>query len=246
MSTYAITTQPAPLYNTPNFPHLQPKLEKDTQGLLKSIEIIALPSTKLTVLKTTNNISEVTSTDYPSPTPLYIDNRFLQEVPHQTPERKRTLPSPTHILQFFTSVIGVRYFWGGNWAQGIPEMPHLYPQLTAPEDQDDVLCKGVDCSGLLYQATNGFTPRNTTQLCTYGQELEVDSLRAVQQVVKPLDMLVWPGHVLFVLDTEHFIESLIGHGVIISNLAERYQFLRDKLRTENKPFSLRRWHPHFI
>ncbi len=250
MSTYAIIEGPAPLYNTPNFPHSKKKLERDPQGLLKSIEIVALPSTKFTVInkEAAPSASEVATSDYPSSTPLYIDSRFLHPASFATPERKKELPPPDTILQFLKSVVGARYFWGGNWAEGIPEMSRLYPHLTAPEDQDDVGCKGVDCSGLLYQATNGFTPRNTGQLFTYGKELEVDqnSSSAVQEAVKPLDMMVWRGHVIFVLDRDNFIESVVGRGVIISDFKERYAYFLKKLCDEKKPFSLRRWHPHFL
>ena len=244
MSTYAITKLPAPLYNTP---HFQLKLKKDNQGLLKSIETIALPFTKFTVVKKIDSaVSEVTTTDYPSSTPLYIDSRFLVQAAHETPERKRELPSSDAIIEFLQSVVGVRYFWGGNWAEGIPEMAHFYRDLTLPDD--DVICKGVDCSGLLYQATNGFTPRNTSQLVEYGQALRVnyDSLIDVQKAVKPLDMMVWRGHVIFILDSTQCIESTIGKGVIISDFLPTYTSYRDKLRGENKPFSLRRWHPDFL
>ncbi|MGH2639795.1 MAG: hypothetical protein ACRDF4_11055 [Rhabdochlamydiaceae bacterium] len=249
MSTYATTKLPAPLYNTPNFPHFQSKFERDHQGLLKSVEVIILPGTKLTVIKKVAlHVCEIKTVDYSSSTPLYIDSRFFEQASKETPEREKHLPLPAEIITFLRSTVGVRYFWGGNWAEGIPEMSHFYPQFTSTEDQDDVICKGMDCSGLLYQATNGFTPRNTTQLCRYGQELQIDqnSPSAVQQVVKPLDMMVWKGHVIFALDSDHVIESVVGRGVIISDFIERYSFFLNKLRAEKQPFFLRRWHPHFL
>ena len=248
MSTYAIAIGPVPLYGTPELPHLQPKLDKDHQGLIKSVEVIAFPLTKFVVIKTEDGVSQVTTSDYPSSTPLYVDSRFLRIVPEEPPERKKMLPPVPIILRFLESVIGVRYFWGGNWAGGIPEMSDLYPQLTHPEDQEDRVCKGVDCSGLMYQATNGCTPRNTGQLFTYGQEIDVDqnSVEAVQKVVKPLDIMVWRGHVLCVLDPEHFIESCVGQGVIVSGFTDRYKHFHEKLRAEQKPFSLRRWHPQLL
>ena len=242
MSTYAIAKSPVPLFNTPNIP----QLDKDQQGLIRSIETIALPHTKFSVLRQIlPNTCEVTTVDYPSSTPLYVDSRFLQPAFKETFDRYKTLPPSATILKFMKSVVGVRYFWGGNWAQGIPEMAQLYPNIPV---SDDLLCKGVDCSGLLYQATDGFTPRNTSQLCTYGQKLEVDlkSPEAVQKVVKPLDMMVWKGHVIFVLDSDHFIESVIEQGVVISDFTQRYTYFRDKLAKENKPFTLRRWHPDFL
>jgi cell wall-associated NlpC family hydrolase len=215
MSTYGIAALPTPLFSSPD---------------LKSVEFIALPQTKLTLLKeVAPNIAEATTLEYPSSTPIYVDTRFLEKGDTNTPEREKELPSVDSILNFMTSLVGTRYFWGGNWAEGIPEMELLYPEKPVT---DDLICKGVDCSGLLYQATNGFTPRNTSQLYTYGVALEIP-LRNV----KPLDMMVWPGHVLFVLDANHFIESAGGRGVFISNFQERFAHFKDK------PFSFRRWHP---
>ncbi len=242
MSTYAITKGPAPLYGTPSLPHQQSSLDpaKDHQGLLKQIEIIALPGTKFTVLKELpRNVYEVSTADYPSSTPLYVDSRFLQAASEATPEREKKLPSADSILKFMKSVIGTRYFWGGNWAAGVPEMADLYPQI--PPTDDDLLCKGVDCSGLLYQASDGFTPRNTGQLCNYGSPLDFDF-----ENVKPLDMMVWRGHVIFVLDHDSVIESALGKGVFVSDLKERVNFFREKLLADQKPFFFRRWHPNFL
>lgn len=240
MSTYAITEGPAPLYNTPEFPHHHQTLKTDYQGLLKEVEVVVFPNTKFTIQRhLPNNVSEVTTNDYPSHAPLYIDSRFLKSAPPETPEREKKLPSPEVILNFMRSALGVRYFWGGNWIQGIPEMASFYPQLPP---SDDLICKGTDCSGLLYQATKGYTPRNTSDLLNYGQDLGLDphDAASAQKVVKPLDMIVWNGHVIFVLDPEHTIESFLGHGVIISDFVERYTFFQDK------NFSVRRWHPNFL
>ncbi len=240
MSTYGITEGPAPLYNTPNFPHHQDKLEPDHEGVLIEVEAVVFPNTKFTIKRQLpNNVSEVTTSDYPSSEPLYIDSRFLKAASEETPERERKLPSPETILKFLRSALGVRYFWGGNWIQGIRQMTYFYPQLLL---SDDLICKGTDCSGLLYQATNGFTPRNTSDLMNYGQDLELDPFNAesAQKIVKPLDMIVWKGHVLFVLDSEHTIESALDHGVIISDFKERYAFFQDR------DFTVRRWHPAML
>lgn len=246
MSTHATTKTAAPLYNTPKLSHLQPTLLKDSQGLIKEIEIVALPHTKLTLLEQISpTVYAVATADYPA-SPLYVDSRFLEPAEAKTPERKKKLPSAQSILQSLQSLVGVRYFWGGNWADGIPEMIQFYPHLAPSESLDDIICKGVDCSGLLYQATHGFTPRNTSELCKYGEEISADlsSPAAVQRIVQPLDMMVWKGHVLFVLDSEHWIESAAGLGVTISNFNDRYLHFYHKLQNENKPFTLRRWYPH--
>ena len=219
MSTYARAKKPAPVYST-----IRPDPKK--------LELICFPNTKFTIIKdVTPTIVQVTTQEYPSNDPLYVDRRFLVEASEEAPERVKLLPTAQTILDFMKSKIGTRYLWGGNWSEGIPEMEQYYPDEPLT---DDLLCKGIDCSGLLYQATHGFTPRNTSDLCNYGIQI------SDHREVKPLDMMVWRGHVIFVLDSTHCIESLGGEGVIVSNFAERYNTFFEK------PFTLRRWHPEFL
>lgn len=223
MSTYAIANGPVPVFSTA---HPNPK----------KLELICFPKTKFKVYpEETSTFVKVTTEEYLSTNPLYVDRRFLTSASEETPERTKFLPTAQMILDFMKSRIGTRYLWGGNWTGGIPEMREYYPEEPVT---DDFLCKGIDCSGLLYQATNGFTPRNTADLCKYGIEI------ADPTHVKPLDMMVWKGHVIFILDSTQCIESYGGNdgktGVIVSNFMERYKFF------SNQPFSLRRWHPDFL
>lgn len=244
MSINVVALFPTPLFNTPQFPHHHPTLYpfKNEQGLMKSIETIAFPGTKFTIQKViTPTVVQVTTAEYPYDIPLYADHRFLQQASSNTPERKKSMPSLSTILDFMVSLVGTRYFWGGNWAHGIPQMLEFYPHLVNSADPDDVLCRGVDCSGLLYQATNGMTPRNTSQLTQYGQEIAINP--TALPAVHPLDMLVWKGHVVFILDQQHIIESLGGKGVIISSLKERFSQILDTTQAGNKMLYLRRWHP---
>ena len=214
MSTYAITKQAAPVYSTP-----EPQEKK--------LEFIAFPSTKFQILgKIGPHATQVTTKDYFSPGPLFVDDRFLTPASLETPDRPRALPEAKKIIDFMLSKVGTRYLWGGNWATGIEEMKAFYPHLPLT---DDLLCKGIDCSGLLYQATNGFTPRNTSELCSFGDEIRFEDVR-------PLDMFVWKGHVVFVLDEDHTIESLGGKGVIISPLEKRHSEC-----AQNKQMTIRRW-----
>src|SRR5205085_2657582 len=86
----------------------------------------------------------------------------------------------------------------------IPQMSKFYPQLKAPLDQADRVCKGLDCSGLLYEAADGYPPRNTSQLCTFGEKIDVDKfdVGAVQKVAERLDRMVWKGHVILIFNLE--------------------------------------------
>lgn len=219
MSNYAISKFPTPVYNQD-----------------RGLEFIAFPGTKFLCQKPTATTAQVTTKEYPTDAPLYVDSRFLKQASHETPEREKKLPPVQTILKFMESLIGTRYLWGGNWAQGIPEILEFYPALSTEDD----LCKGIDCSGLLFQATNGFTPRNTSELISYGKEISVD------QEIKPLDMLVWKGHVIFVLNSQETIESRSGKGVVVSSFTDRYAEVCEKLRAEDKSFYLRRWYPDFL
>ncbi len=232
MSTEASAKIPTPIYNTPAIPFLHLPLKKDSQGRLMELETIALPGTRFVCIQEMEGVFQVETAEYPSSTPLYVDKRCLHFSP--TPEREKRLPSAESILAFLEKCKGSRYLWGGNWNQGIDEMLRLYPPLQQI-DEDDALCRGVDCSGLLYQATNGITHRNTSGLISYGEAIEFHELR-------PLDLMVWKGHVLIVLSPETFIESRIGKGVVITDLKTRYQEALDTL--QGKPFFLRRWYPN--
>jgi hypothetical protein len=247
MSTYAIARFPTPIFNTSHSSSFFSF--KNEFGLMKNIEMIAFPGSKFSIQKEiSSTIFQITTCEYPSKTPLYIDRRFLQEASFNTLERKKCLPPSSILLTSMLSLLGTRYFWGGNWAQGIPEMVHLYPHLLTSIDLDDILCKGVDCSGLLYQVTNGFTPRNTNQLIHYGREFAVNfpSLQQLQENIKPLDMLVWKGHVVFALSQNEVIESLHKEGVIVTPLKERYPQILNRVRLENETLYFRRWHPDFL
>jgi cell wall-associated NlpC family hydrolase len=131
------------------------------------------------------------------------------------------MPPRDLILERMERRIGTPYVWGGNWGAGIPELVEYYPP-KGPLDlktQQLWIFQGVDCSGLLYEATRGATPRNTDQLVYFGKTLNSKQL-------EPLDMIVYPGHVLFVLDSHTIIESRFSKGgVILCDLPTRMQEL---------------------
>src|SRR5690606_36153514 len=85
--------------------------------------------------------------------------------------------------------------------------------------------KGVDCSGLLYEASQGASPRNTQDLIHFGNALLIERKTPVEiaSLLLPMDMVVWPGHVWFVLDKDHSIESKSPFGVIQRPLQKRLE-----------------------
>lgn len=220
---------PTPIFNTPYHPFLRLPLKKDDQNLIREVETVALPGTPFEVVREVGEgVIEVTSSTYPSSIPLYVDRRFLES--GEVVQPKKPL-SQEIILKRLKGALAARYFWGGTWKEGIPEMLAFYPHLknASQEDRDDAICKGVDCSGLLYQATDGWTPRNTAELVAFGTEVAFEEL-------EPLDLVVWKGHVLIVFEPDLFIESRAGYGVVMTPLKKRYAEVLDK-----KPY-LRRWY----
>ncbi len=238
MSSFAFAKTFTPILNTPDFTKVfggkdGGSLLLDDQGLLRAVETVAFTNTKFKILKQINDqIVQVEMSEYPC-APLFVDQRFLYSA---GAERKKVIPPFLDILNHLKSLIGAIYIWGGNASCGIPELLHYFPP-TVPLDkkmQQLWTLKGVDCSGLLYEATNGFTPRNTSWLVHFGQAVDIEnrSINQIANLVKPLDIIVWPGHVIIVLDTTLCIESRPQTGVAAQPLKDRL------IELQRKPLSL--------
>ncbi len=225
---FAYTKTNTPLFNTKELSTLfQKPLPFDSQHLIRALETILLPSSPLTIQKEHETVLEVTSSEYASSSPLYVDKRFIIQT-SSLEEKKRPMPSKKTLLKRFSSYPKRPYIWGGNTKDGIPELFEYYPPQTLLTHYEWLHWhfRGVDCSGLLYDITEGATPRNTKDLCHFGYQVET---------LKPLDMIVWPGHVLFYLTQETLIESRAGVGVTISKASLRLKEL------ERFPYQYRRW-----
>jgi hypothetical protein len=110
--------------------------------------------------------------------------------------------------------------------------------------------KGVDCSGLIYEATNGYTARNTHQLVYFGEGVEIEGLspKEITKKLKPLDIIVWKGHVILVYDENSTIESSFSAGgvvkkTLISVLSDisKSRVPKNKWEYDGKYFVVRRW-----
>jgi len=273
---YAIAELPTPVLNTPDFSfvfgHKDGKtLHLDDSGLIREVEFIALPKTVFkienSIKRGTHTIYKITTEDYPYPPQkgYFIDSRFVKTVDYKPPNRLKGLSTKKAIINILLSSEGSRYIWGGNYKEGIPQILSFYPPTfpISPEIKDQWMLKGVDCSGLLYEATNGFTPRNTSSLITFGEPVKIEGLSAHQiiQEVEPLDIIVWKGHVMIVLDKERVIESRLDYdkeqegnqgGVRISDLKEVLgEILKERIPVNNyedgiergkQKFVIRRWY----
>jgi len=69
----------------------------------------------------------------------------------------------------------------------------------------------------MYEATNGFTPRNTSKLVEYGEPVDIAGLSAeeIAAKLKPFDMMVWNGHVIYVYDENTAIQSSLSKGGVV-------------------------------
>ena len=259
---YAVAILHTPVLNTSDFESVfggesGDSLMLDENGHIMTLEFIAIPYTAFeiheTIPKQEHNIYRITSTDYPyTSAELFIDSRFVNVLDKKPEGRKVEMPAKDVIIQNMEALEGYRYLWGGNYGDGVVDMLDFYkPSSDLDVDTKATWClKGVDCSGLIYQATNGTTPRNTSSLIYYGTGLEISgkSDTAIYHLLRPLDLIVWKGHVIIVLDENTTIESRPPKGVQKNDLFKRLkevieerQPVNDWDLSEGERFVVRRW-----
>ena len=229
---YFEAIRPTPILSTPDFSKVfGSALPFDSKGLLREVEMIALPGMVFHVVQEMeHDILQVGTPRYPC-SPLYLNKR-AGRLTDQQEERPKVLPSIETILERMKKMVGLPYIWGGNWSSAIPEWKEWYPpknKLSVLEETHWTF-KGVDCSGLLYESTDGFTPRNTSELMDFGIEVMFDD-------VKPLDMILYKGHVIIALSEDEVIESNHTYGGV------RISPLKKRIAEIAVPFTFRRFHP---
>lgn len=215
---HAVARVPAPVLRTPDFQSVF-KPDSARRAMLRDgcfhareLEFVALPGTAFSVLETVRapgaTVYRVSTSAYPLPGQrgLYVDSRFVQLVNDRPPARSVSFPSRREIVQRLRAAEGARYLWGGNVRHGLSRWFWAAPEKALRER---LLLRGVDCSGLLYEATGGQTPRNTGALMDFGSSVPVAGLDAVgiRERLAPLDLIAWRGHVIIVLDRDRAIES---------------------------------------
>jgi hypothetical protein len=253
---FAVAEGPTPVLNTPSFATtFGGTLRLDPCRGVRPVEFVALPGTLFRIEGVLRDggvtVYRVTSNDYPFPAQkgFFVDARFLKAVDPSHPERRPVLPGLAEVQRGLLASLGRPYVWGGNLNDGVPLLGELYPG-------SDTLA-GVDCSGLLYQATDGYTPRNSAALTGFGAPVPVAGLSAesIAQRLQPLDLIVWKGHVMVVVDRERIIQSTMGcqggGGVVLSPLAETVRKLMKSRKPRdsypagaagNQAFVVRRWY----
>lgn len=263
--TYVVSKYFTPVLNTDNFSEVYggkdgSTLKRSKNGLIKELEYVAYPGSVFEVIteykKNGFSIFKVYTKEYDIPEleiELFVDSRFVDVKNYKPKERKVELPSKEKIYRYLDSSLGSLYVWGGNNIEGVPEMKMFYPPKSSLSDKEsrEWGLKGVDCSGLIYQATNGYTARNTHQMVNMGEGLKIEGLSAekIAKIVKPLDIIVWKGHVIIVYDSLKTIESAkSAGGVVKKDLLKVLNSLIEKRKPANKwrdgenIFLIRRWY----
>lgn len=262
---YAVAILPTPVLNTPDFHSVfggkdGMTLKLNRKKLVEEVEFVALPQTVFTIetaiKQNGHEILKVRTEDYPDPKKAYyIDSRFVEKKGEKPPERKKVLPDRKTIINNLISSKGAIYIWGGNYVKGISQMTDLYKPAgkLSEEIRERWILKGVDCSGLLYEATNGYTPRNVWSFFYYGKPVLIEGLSPDEIVkkLKPLDIIVYKRHMLIVLDSKEVIESSMFGGVRIRDLSQVIRSKSEKMTPANEygkennddRFVIRRWYP---
>lgn len=264
---YAVSKFPTPVLNVPDFDSVYggrdgKTLKKSSSGLIKELEYVAYVGSVFKIIKSINrgsyNIYEVNSKEYDIKElgiNLFIDSRFVDTTSVKPVDRILLLPTKDSILKFMDENVGALYVWGANNVNGVKQMTEFYkPKGQLSEiDLKEWSLKGVDCSGLLYEATNGYTPRNTYQLVYFGKSLKIEGLKTDQilSLLKPLDIIVWKGHVIIVYDDKTTIQSAHSSwGVVKKDLKaviEKTMSTRKPVNEwkedDTKQFIIKRWYP---
>lgn len=180
-------------------------------GLIRSIELVLFEGDEVFVKEEKEEgVLEILIPSYPSLAPLYVDRRM---VGRGTPRKKGSV-SKEKILEFLYQVpLGTRYIWGGNILKGNHNLLSYFPPkgTLSTEDWLDWTLQGIDCSGLLYEATQGVSPRNTDDIPSWGKKVKREKIEEIQ----PLDILWFKGHMLIALENQEVIQSAHSRGGVV-------------------------------
>jgi hypothetical protein len=191
----------------------------------------------------------------------FLDSRFVKLEEHKPDEVIHIVPDMSSIFKTLLAAVDSQYIWWGSYYQWIPEINELYPtpddvKLSTWEQQYKIL-QWTDCSWLLWQATNWYTPRTTRSLLTFWDPVAISwfNVDQIVWIVKPLDLIVWAGHVVIILSDEYAIESIwkkdFEWWVEVVKLDERLKDIFTRRQPvnewsksslpETKKFVIRRW-----
>lgn len=240
----------------------------DTSNLIREVIVVYPKDTVFSIIgrrmKWKNTYYEVRTNEFDGRNSdthsFYIDSRFVDVSKTKPKDRIPKLPSAEQVLLNMHNAIWSTYIWWGTYYKWVPELNNYFPsdvQLSDGQLKQKTL-RGVDCSWLLYQATDGYTPRNSHGLLTYWSAVEIEwkTIDEIAKQLRPLDLIVWAGHVIIVYDANNVIESRwypsFKGGVMMTNTKERLKEIMETRQPVNnwseskKPnsekFVVRRWY----
>ena len=274
---WAIATTPCPILNTPDYNNVfggrnRHRLKRDKVQLIREVELVALKDTvfKISgVCEDFNNqkMYKVSTDSYPynSSKGYFIDSRFVKIVDQKPSPRISKVPSKTMLRYKLLSMVNSTYLWGGNWHEGISAMKDYYPPSKPiyGDIRKGWMFRGVDCSGLIFEASDGYTPRNASSLVKFGEPVHIEGLtpEEIAANTRPFDLLGWRTHVMMILDDKNIIQSRVDYdydtpgnqsGVrvmpmipLLKKLMEDYvpvDSYDTKVAEDKKKFVIRRWY----
>ncbi len=222
VGTYALASWPTPILYDSDFKAQfgwkdGNSLNFDDYWEIDAVEHVAVSGTVFEVIKkVSDDVYQVTTKEYPVTNDTFVHGSFLTQVQREKHnDRVKNLPSEEKMIEMLRSIVGVDYVWGWNAPEWIPKLLEVFPPKSEISETKKSQWKltWVDCSGLLYWISNGNTPRNTSWLVKHGERLDIawKTLEEITPMLKPLDVIVWRGHMLIVLDEENTVESAVSY-----------------------------------
>ena len=275
---YAITKMPTPMFvfwhnnadiNGVMWGKWSKWIHFDGTNLIRELVVVLPKDTALTLVKKVEKDGftyyQIRTREFDpwaeSKSAYYVDSRFIELTENKQKERIPNLPSKAWVLKNLHDALGYDYVWWGSYYKWIPEMEEFFPSEIVPsiKQMRQKLFRWVDCSGLLYQATDGYTPRNSRSVANFWSAVKIKwlSIDEIIEKVEPLDVIAWAWHVIIVYNNKYTIESRWFENfkgwVILTDIKTRLEEIT-KTRTwvddysdpslpDKEKFVIRRWYP---
>ncbi len=261
---YAVSIGYTPVFSIPDLNTIfggdnGSTLKLDSRGVAFGFEFVAYPNTVFEIKESykikNSTILKVKTDNSPNKkASYYIDSRFVETTNEKPVDLKKDALNKDIIIERLKSRIGTPYLYSGIFAFGFPQLLEYYPPVNDITDdlKQKWILKGVDCSGLLYDVTERFTPRTSKELLLFGDSLDIKdkNLEQIIDILQPLDIIGYPGHTLYVLDEKYIIEASPDKGVHLVETEKRLKWLLKEYIPSNninscpenkKCFVIRRW-----